>query len=59
MKFTLRDRQSLLLGDERIINDSGRTIQLVVPRTSQHCRVDKRPYPKQEQDLETPDSQPG
>lgn len=58
MKFTLRDRQSLVIGDERIVNDSGRTIALVVPCTDKHCRVDKRRYPRPEKEIGEVESKP-
>jgi len=58
MKFTLKDRQSLVLGDdERIINATGRKIQLVVRGATRHCRVDKRRYPLDDQELDETDRQ--
>ena len=57
MKFRLRDRHALLIGETPIINDTGDTIVLVVPNIppGQHWRVDNRRYPKPGQELEETD----
>lgn len=49
MKFKVRDRHSLMIGQTRIVNDSGAAIYLVVPEAPPgiHVRVENRPYPRE------------
>jgi hypothetical protein len=44
--YTLKDRQSLVFGDEhRVVNATGHQVKLLVVHGPLHCRVDKEPYP--------------
>ncbi|RCS55766.1 hypothetical protein DTL42_01285 [Bremerella cremea] len=47
MKIHLGDRESVVLFGKRIINDSGRSIGLVVlDEPGESIQIDRRPYPK-------------
>lgn len=56
MKFRVRDRHSLLVGETRLVNASGYTIHLVVPdeEMAEPCRVENRPFPRKEEDQDAP-----